>query len=216
MKLNTILFFAFTSSVLALPKKGGGGGGGKQENPKQATGTQAAASGAAGGLQEYLEEKIGDGKGSKCCDSQVKGECMHVEAKDDHPHPFDLCYTEGDQEFTAKDADVAKCLTNLHYVQPDKCISVKGSSCDNGYIESGGRLQNALLLVVGAHDGPITADQSLQYQSGIDALIGRKIVTSTHEPWDTLEVCPSITAKNKEDDDNDLVMNFRYIGEDEC
>lgn len=53
----------------------------------------------------------------------------------------------GENEFFQKDADVAKCILDLHSNQKDVCISVKGSSCDNGYIAGGGQLQNMFVSV---------------------------------------------------------------------
>ena len=51
--------------------------------------------------------------------------------------------TKPDSLWGGRDVKVAQCLTDLHYKQTDGCISVKGSSCDNGYVAVDGRMQNA-------------------------------------------------------------------------
>ncbi|KAJ5151989.1 hypothetical protein N7492_010284 [Penicillium capsulatum] len=58
------------------------------------------------------------------------------------PKPWFNCWFPGTEKFTKKDAEVVKCILDLHAKQHDVCISVKGSSCDKGYIKGGGRVQN--------------------------------------------------------------------------
>lgn len=56
---------------------------------------------------------------------------------------FTLDIEFGDQEFSQADSNVVQCIINLHTLQDDTCISVKGSSCDlDDYVANGGRVQN--------------------------------------------------------------------------
>jgi hypothetical protein len=87
-----------------------------------------------------------------------------------------------------RDADVANCLTNLHYVQADVCISVAGSSCDNGYIAAGGRIQNSRLALIGSgtqKHAQISADESSAIQQGYNSLVGG----AASAGWPVISLC---------------------------
>lgn len=92
-----------------------------------------------------------------------------------------MCYDNGTGSniWAQRDIDVANCLTNLHYVQNDACISTAGSECDNGYIDAGGLIQNLRIIdVFGSGDGEtgsnqITGSQSSALQMGFNGLLGQ-------------------------------------------
>lgn len=105
-----------------------------------------------------------------CCE-EIE-DCYTLSGKTDDGLNWCAGYWAGNTNWTQGDADAAKCLTNLHYVQNDKCITKAGSSCDNG---------DASPDVVTAYDtflyGPyqLSSDDSRAVQAAMDALVGRSI-----------------------------------------
>lgn len=97
--------------------------------------------------------------------------------------PWAICYDSGDDDFLQEDADASDCLTNLHYVQSDQCITVAGSSCAysggimNGYVAYLGGTQ-ASQMGQGAMSGTaagqwdISASESATIQSAINRFVG--------------------------------------------
>lgn len=115
---------------------------------------------------------------------ELYGLNYRVSRRTDDQIQLQLCYdnsTTGGLFIAQRDIDVLNCLTNLHYIQGDSCISVKGSSCDNGYVSGGGRIDNLRILALG--DGTsdrlkISSDQSRAFQAGWNSLLGQNIVGS--------------------------------------
>ncbi|KAJ3540419.1 hypothetical protein NM208_g5075 [Fusarium decemcellulare] len=112
--------------------------------------------------------------------------------------------------------NVANCLTHLHYTQANTCISVKGSMCDNGYIDGGGRLQNLHTVIAASGNSEaarLTALESATIQAGIRALQGYNVMGTGHQG-------PFFYAVTSEDGDqftsHAAQLQARFIGEYEC
>ncbi|KAJ5091617.1 hypothetical protein NUU61_006487 [Penicillium alfredii] len=164
------------------------------------------------GLQKYAGAQFQKIFGSSApCAEYFDGEFMAGTDQDGAPLPWAHCYVEGDQNFTQQDADVAKCLTNLHYVQEDTCISVKGSMCDNGYLDGGGRIQNTQLSLL--YDAQLTADQSSAMQYAIQSMVGTNIRTDKTKQDAYM---PAYSVTKTLNGPAIVSMILRYIGEQGC
>lgn len=117
----------------------------------------------------------------------------------------------GDNVFSQGDADVINCLTNLHYQQSgDMCISVAGSSCDNGYVSGGGRVQN---LWISSNN--LDAAQSSAIQGAYGQLVGQKI--RNDNPGGTqIPYVPEVSVLSPTNGAQEILAAVRYIGEDAC
>ncbi len=69
--------------------------------------------------------------GTACC-AGSDSECYTASGKTDDDKHYAYCYWKGDYKWTQKDADVAKCLTNLHAHQSSACIGTETTKCDLG------------------------------------------------------------------------------------
>ena len=95
--------------------------------------------------------------------------------------------------FSDVDAQVAACITDLHNLQADTCISVYGSHCDtDNYVSNGGIIKNGRMPIIGSGTSSyaqLTNPQSEAAQDVIlNALAGQNIALTGNNPeiyfWD--------------------------------
>ena len=84
---------------------------------------------------------------------------------------FQVCYNPGTETIYDYDVSAMKCILNLHYTQADKCISVAGSTCANGY--TGGIMNGHTNLLTSGYDSAnqLTSDQSGALQAAAESML---------------------------------------------
>ena len=88
-------------------------------------------SGISASAANALEPILG-GQPPTCCDSGLKT-CRLNAGKSRDGHGFQACYQTGSEEVFDFDVEAMKCIINLHYTTPYKCIGIKGSECGEHY-----------------------------------------------------------------------------------
>jgi hypothetical protein len=105
-----------------------------------------------------------------CCE-EIE-DCYTLSGKTDDGLNWCAGSWTGTTNWTQGDADTAKCLTNLHYVQNDKCITKSGSSCDNG--DSSPDVAKAYdTFLYGNYQ--LSSNDSRAIQAAMDAMVGKQI-----------------------------------------
>ncbi|KAI9702951.1 MAG: hypothetical protein M1836_008165 [Candelina mexicana] len=66
-----------------------------------------------------------------CCPSVDLG-CQTTKGTTDDGKHYSYCYTKGPTKWLQGEADVSKCLTDLHVSQATKCIGTATTKCDLG------------------------------------------------------------------------------------
>ncbi|KAH7329663.1 hypothetical protein B0I35DRAFT_474237 [Stachybotrys elegans] len=180
------------------------------------------STGIGAGIALIFAHMINDawtGATPACSYSFSEGDYWHATWKNEITGLYTQACWQNETDTTPWDqgaVDAAKCLTHLHSVQANTCISVSGSTCDNGYIEGGGRLQNLQTAIWTGGDDPVsqlTPEESITIQAGIEGLNGAMVsglagkgpifLAVTDE---TGEMATSYAAK----------LKARFIGEPEC
>lgn len=67
-----------------------------------------------------------------CCDGWLDS-CLFNAGTTKDGHGLQSYFIPGKERIIDADVDMMKCIIDLHYRQPDKCIDIKGSHCGNGY-----------------------------------------------------------------------------------
>ncbi|KAI9714233.1 MAG: hypothetical protein M1812_006454 [Candelaria pacifica] len=66
--------------------------------------------------------------GTACC--TATDSCSYHDGKTPDGYNYEYCYLPGQHKFTQAEADIAKCLVDLHAEKAVKCISTEGSTCN--------------------------------------------------------------------------------------
>ncbi|KAG8528284.1 uncharacterized protein KY384_007201 [Bacidia gigantensis] len=111
-----------------------------------------------------------------CCDN-VDWPCLINAGKSKDGHGFQACYGPGTDEIYDFDVEVMKCIIDLHYRQPYKCIDVKGSVCGNGAGAGSGIMKGELgWWGKGSSKANLVSDQdSKTLQAAAETMRGVKI-----------------------------------------
>ncbi|KAM0342010.1 hypothetical protein ACHAPU_009738 [Fusarium lateritium] len=155
------------------------------------------------------------GKTNACNNVMQDGEkWYYIEGDDGNGNTYTTCWMEGVDAWDQATADAAKCLTNLHFTQANVCIDVKGSECDNGFIDNGGRLQSSVMGLVGSgyqKRAQITSGQSIAFQAAINDLVGQQVKGNGGKG-------PFIYVTTTEDGEEKHApeMKMTFIGENDC
>lgn len=113
-----------------------------------------------------------DDSGGNCCDGKP---ACHGFGGFKAGKPWMACWNPGSEQIIDADVEAMKCIINLHYLQPDKCIDIRGSVCSNGY--GGGLMRGQNYYANSAHDkkSQLTAEESSTLQGAAASLSGVKI-----------------------------------------
>ena len=134
----------------------------------------ALISGVVGSSSGALKDVLGV-QPPTCCDDDLPS-CRLNAGKSKDGHNFMACYEQGSEEIFDFDIEAMKCIINLHYLQPDKCIDIKGSVCANGY---GGGLMRGQMgwwdTKGVSHQNKISAQDSRTLQAAAESMNGIKI-----------------------------------------
>lgn len=108
---------------------------------------------------------------STCCDGD-SSICSVRAGKTTAGKDFMACYGQGLATISDADVETMKCMINLHYLQPDKCIDIKGSICGKAY--NGGLMRARKQdMPSSEHSDPkyqLSAEESLIIQAAAESM----------------------------------------------
>lgn len=172
------------------------------------------------GYTPWLYKKLG-GKPIPYGCTGYEGDCLvNTGTTDNGYHYITTTPVHGKYSFLQNDADVAKCLVDLHSTQNIRCVSVTGSKCQPLVTTS--KIQNiqsinpsggALGEIIGLKQ--LNATQSQAIQAAAQSLVGQTVSSSWNDG--DAEDSDVITGLSSGDPGAETAyVNFRFYGEGAC
>ncbi|KAJ5179642.1 hypothetical protein N7492_002852 [Penicillium capsulatum] len=146
------------------------------------------------------------------CENYFQDDPKHVHkaaGKGNAKYAYSVCYVPGDTKWREAESNVTLCLADKLFNQKGtKCVSVKGSDCEDGY---NGRIQNAQYSWL-TDDLP-TQDQASSMISVIRGFVGYHDFRSDRDGDSVYTPVFSLIGESGE---NILSLWVNYIGEPDC